>query len=115
MGSLTGGSSAGLSWAPSCLQSERGRENWALSPIMQWDSPAPSPGGNCQVPKNSKRGQSHAQGFPVSACVTFVTGPPAQSHDLAMPDSRVERHTSLLGEKESAAIFFNLHKLQNPE
>lgn len=48
-------------------------------------------------------------------CVTFVTGPPAQSHDLAMPDSGVERQTSLLGEKESAAIFFNLHKLQSPE
>lgn len=101
------------SWAPSCLQSaesyrlsERGRGNWALSPIMQRDSPAHSPGGNCQVPKRSERGQSHAQGFSVSVCATFVTGPPAQSNHLAMPDSRVERQASLLSEKESVAIFW---------
>lgn len=86
--------------------SERGRGNWALSPIMQRDSLAHSPGGNCQEPTSSKRGQSHSQGFSVSAYATFVTGPPAQSNYLAMPDSRVERQTSLLSEKESVAIFF---------
>lgn len=91
--------------------SERGRGNWALSPIMQRDSPAHSPGGNCQVPKRSKRGQSHAQGFSVSACATFVTGPPAQSNHLAMPDSRMERQASLLSEKESVALFLQFTQM----
>lgn len=89
---------------------------------MQRDNRAHSLGGNGQVPKSSKRGQSHAHGFSVSACATLVTGPPAQSNHLAMPDSRVEGRSRRQENRLHFSVrrkvwpcFCNLHTLQNPE
>lgn len=93
---------------------QRGEGNWALSPIMQRDRPAGALVVTSRCPRTTRKGSPVPKDFHLGLhhICSWATSP-TQSPGRARFEGGETDFPS--GEKESVAIFFNLHKLQNPE
>lgn len=102
--------SAGLPHVCHQLRVDRlGEGTWAPSPIMQRDSPAHSPGGNCQD-RQDQQERAIPRIFRLGLChVRYWATSPIKSPGRA----RDRLHVSV--RRKVWPCFCSLHKLQNPE